>query len=295
MTGSDELDPLAVRRQFSRRAPHLQDADFLLRAVEAQMLERLEFIKLLPQTVLDVGCGLGDGLLALRRRYPQAQAIGLDVAEAVAHRAANRLALPKASLLARMLGQLRRTEPEPLASVVCADTQALPLAFNSVDLIWSNLCLHWLNDPVIAISEWQRVIRPNGLVMFTMFGVDTLRELRGAGSALMTFRDMHDIGDALVSAGFADPVMDMSPMTLSFEEPQSLWSDLNALGGNALRGRQSGLNALSARARWVADLLRMRDNNDRLQVSVEVCHGHAWCPPEKKRADGLSRIQFRPK
>ncbi len=122
-----------------------------------------------------------------------------------------------------------------------ADAHALPLADASVDLIWSNLALHWFAAPERAVGEWYRVARPGGLAHFSFFGVDTLAELRALGARMMAFHDLHDIGDLLAAAGFADPVMDSERLTLTWAGPQALLGDLHALGGNALRGRFRGL------------------------------------------------------
>ncbi|MFP5407404.1 MAG: methyltransferase domain-containing protein, partial [Gammaproteobacteria bacterium] len=205
MADAPDLDPKALRQQFARRAPTLQRADFLLRETERRLLERLEIVRLQPAAILDVGCGLGRSLAMLAQRYPQASLYGCDVAWPVAARASRALAPPTRGLLARLSGR----PAVPLAQVFAADAQALPMSDSRVDMIWSNLVFHWFADPVRAVEEWYRVIRPDGLITFTALGVDTFMELRAAGARIMPFPDMHDIGDLLTSSGFAEPVMDM--------------------------------------------------------------------------------------
>lgn len=286
-----DLDPMAVRRQFSRRANSPGRADFLFAEAEARMLERLELVRLSPRDVLDVGCGAGRGLLALKKRFASAQLLGLDSASAMARTAREAFAPPTRGLLAR----LRAGTAEPVSRIVVADAHALPLADASVDLIWSNLALHWFAAPERAIGEWYRVARPGGLAHFSFFGVDTLAELRALGARMMAFHDLHDIGDLLTAAGFAEPVMDSERLTLTWAGPQALLGDLHALGGNALRGRFRGLLGRGHLAGWLRALESLRGPDGRLQATVELVFGHAWCPTRKRRSDGLSTIEFAPR
>src|SRR5690606_11804480 len=205
MLSPPDIDPSAVRRQFARRAKQAPRADFLLREVESRMLERLSLVRLEPRTIVDVGCGRGEGIVALKRQYPQARLVGVDASPGVVQAARQALAPPSRGFFARM----RRKEGDPIAALVAGDAHALPLASASVDLVWSNLALHWFRSPQKAIEEWYRVMRPGALLDFSFFGVDTLAELRALGARTMSFHDMHDIGDVLLAAGFSEPVMDM--------------------------------------------------------------------------------------
>ncbi|MBN9430399.1 MAG: methyltransferase domain-containing protein [Burkholderiales bacterium] len=297
MLAPPDLDPLAVRRQFARRAATAERADFLLREIEQRMLGRLDLVKITPASIVDVGCGRGLGLLALKQRYPQARLLGIDSAPAVAQRARQTLAPPGKGFLARLraaagTGSSRGADA---AQIVAADAQALPLPASFADLVWSNLALHWFADPLQAIAEWQRVIRPQGLLGFSFFGVDTFIELRRAGARLMAFHDMHDIGDALVHAGFADPVLDTERLMLQWLSPEALLSDLQTLGGNALRGRFRGLLGRGQRAEWLAAIEGLRGADGNLRMSVEVVYGHAWCPARKRLPQGLAPLQFVPR
>ncbi|MGD9943907.1 MAG: methyltransferase domain-containing protein [Burkholderiaceae bacterium] len=291
-----DLDPKAVRRQFARRAPTAERADFLQREIEQRMLGRLDLVKLNPATIVDVGCGRGLGLLALKQRYPAARLVGIDAAPAVAQRARQTLAPPSKGFLAKLRAAAGAKGPgsEP-ALVAAADAHALPLPASVAGLVWSNLALHWFGDPLQAIAEWQRIIRPGGLLGFSFFGVDTFMELRRLGARLMPFHDMHDIGDALVHAGFADPVLDTERLTLEWRTPDALLEDLSALGGNALRGRFRGLLGRGQRADWLAALATLREADGRLRLSVEVAYGHAWCPDRKRLPEGLAPVEFVPR
>lgn len=286
------IDQKAVRRQFGRRTGQIANANFLLREAESQMLGRLELMKLDPASILEIGSGLGDGVLALRKKYPNASMLlGIDAAEPMVQHAHNRLSPPREGFLTRVLGGARRRR-DPLASLVVADAAQIPIADSSVDLVWSNMCLHWMADPVSAVQEWHRVIRPDGLLMFSVFGVDTLKELREGGADLMQFSDMHDLGDALVGAGFADPVMDMSFLTVSFGTPDKVLADLRCLGGNALHGRRAGLSGREKLRQWRLELSRLRDKEGSIPITFEIVYGHAWCPSRKRLPGGLKPVEF---
>lgn len=291
MASTSDLDPKAVRKQFARRADSLHRADFLLRETERRLLERLEVVRLQPGTILDVGCGLGRSLAALAQRYPQASLLGCDQAWQVAARAQRALTPSARGLLARF----RRGPVQPMASIFAADAHALPLAASSADLVWSNLAFHWFVDPPRVVDEWYRVIRPDGLLTFTVLGVDSLAELRAAGARTMAFPDMHDIGDLLVGAGFAEPVMDVERITFTYRSPSALLADVRALGGNALTTRFRGLLGRSRRGEWLQALDCARDAAGMLRLSIELIFGHAWCPPKKRLPDGLARVEFVPR
>ncbi|MCO5100867.1 MAG: methyltransferase domain-containing protein [Burkholderiaceae bacterium] len=291
MLSPPDIDPSSVRLQFSRRARQAPRGDFLLREVESRMLERLSLVRLAPRRIVDVGCGRGEGLLALKRQYPEAALVGVDASLGAVRRARESFAIPSRGFFARVM----RPDAGPLAAFAVGDAQALPLAGSSVDLVWSNLALHWFESPLRAIDEWFRVMRPGALLDFSFFGVDTFVELRALGARTMSFHDMHDIGDALLQAGFSEPVMDMQRLTLSWKTPQALLDDVRSLGGNALRGRFRGLLGRRSRDEWLRAIESLRAGDGLIRCTVEVAYGHAWCPQRKRRADGLASIEFHPR
>lgn len=301
MPDPSDLDRSAVRRQFDRRAAAPDPGDFLLREVERRMLERLDLVRLTPGRILDVGCGLGDGVRRLRTRWTGADVVGVDFS---ARRVARAAAIDRPSLGAWAQGLTRRLIGRPAAAgaggplgrYLVGDAHSLPVAPNSVDLVWSNLALHWFDDVPAAIGEWYRVIRPGGLLMFSAFGVDTLAELRDAGQGLPVLPDMHDIGDALVSAGFAEPVMDTERLSVTWTDPGRLLADLRGLGGDARRTRSRGLVTPRRRDAALAGLaprLRGADPAAPMTVGFELIYGHAWCGAMKKLPDGYAPIEFR--
>jgi malonyl-CoA O-methyltransferase len=275
-----DVDPAAVRRGFARAAATYDGAAALQREVGGRMAQRLEYVKIAPAVVLDAGCGTGDAVGELGVRYPGAAVVAFDIALPMVE-AARRRARTQHSLLQRLLHPLTARGAAP-PRFVCADINALPFAGVSADLVWSNLALQWVNDLPRAIAEFRRVLKVGGLLTFTTFGPDTLREIRTAfaraGSATYTnrFVDMHDIGDMLVHAGFADPVMDMERITLTYESPRALLAELKAIGAtNRTRGRLRGLMGRRRFERATRALDAMRDGG-RIPATFEVVYGHAW-------------------
>jgi malonyl-CoA O-methyltransferase len=214
-----DVDPRAVKRAFGRAARTYDAAAVLQREVAARMLSRLEVVKVVPQWILDAGCGTGEGSVELAARYPDARVVGFDVAYPMAQAARARVRGGR-SLYRRLLAPLAGSG-DLGPRFVCADLASLPFAGVTFDLAWSNLALQWVNDLPRAFAEMRRCLKVGALLTFTTFGPDTLKELRAAFARadahthVSRFIDMHDIGDMLVNAGFADPVMDIEHVTLS--------------------------------------------------------------------------------
>jgi malonyl-CoA O-methyltransferase len=277
-----------VRRSFDRAAATYDDAAILQREVCARLLEHLEPMRIAPRRALDLGCGTGHAFDALARRFPAAELLGLDIAPAMLGRAQAR-----SPWWQRVLGARR-------PALVCADAERLPLAGASVDLLFSNLALQWC-EPSRAFAEAARVVANDGLFLFSTVGPDTLRELRAAFAEadgephVNRFVDMHDLGDALVHAGFADPVMEMETITLEYDTVMAVARDLKAIGAvNSLPSRARGL---PGRDRW----RRMTEAYERfrrdglLPATWEIVYGHAWKVPPKRLADGRQVVSFAPR
>jgi malonyl-CoA O-methyltransferase len=291
----DVVEPKAVRRAFSRAAATYDHAAVLQREVNARLLGRLDYMKIAPQRVLDAGCGTGHGARALATRYPKAAVAGVDNALPMIRLAQAASPAPSGWTSAlRALGRRGNVAPVRYA---CADINALPFAADSVDLVISNLVLQWVADVPRAFAELHRVLAVDGLLCFATLGPDTLRELRGAFADgrphVNRFTDMHDLGDMLVHAGFADPVMDIDYMTLTYPTARALLNELKALGAtNAATARPRGLMGRGALARVEAALTKgARDG--RIPATFEVVHGHAWKAPARTTADGHAIIRFR--
>lgn len=258
------LDARAVRRAFDAASGTYESAAGVQAEILARHLERLDLVRLEPAVVLDVGAGAGGGARALKDRYPRAQVVAIDLSERMLLAAARRL---------RLLRRFHR---------VAADAQRLPLKDASVDLVFSNLTLEWCADLDAVFRELRRVLKPNGLLTFTTLGPDTLKELRTAWRTVDAythvhrFIDMHDIGDALVRARFAEPVMDVERLTITYAGLDALHRELKASGSqNLASGRPAGLTG-RARARALHTCVAGTMRSGRLPISVEVVYGHAW-------------------
>jgi len=287
----DAPDPRAVRRHFARAAATYDGAAVLQKEVGARMAERLDVVKLAPAAILDAGCGTGDALAELAVRYPGARRVALDIALPmldVARTKSRERRSTFARLVSSVTGATGANEPR----FVCGDVAALPLAAGAFDLVWSNLALQWAGDLPQALAELHRVLAVGGLVTFTTFGPDTLRELRTAFAGIDGHRhvgrfvDMHDIGDMLVHAGFADPVMHMELLTLTYGDAKAMLLDLKAIG--ATNATQARPRALMGRRRFERALaaLEATRRDGRIAATFEVIYGHAWKAAPTRTAEG---------
>ncbi len=276
------VDKQGVRRAFGRAAPDYDRAAVLQNEVRSRMVERLDYVRLDPGTILDIGCGTGAGALALRKRFPRARVVAADLAEGMLHALRDKQPL------------LRRPR------LVCADMERLPFATDSVDLVFSGLTLQWCNDLPAVFRDVRRVLREGGVFMFTTFGPGTLRELREAWAVadpgaphVNRFVDMHEIGDALVAAGLAEPVLDVERFTLTYPDARGVMRDLRAIGARfAGTERRRGLLGKGRLRAMEAAYEAWRDGG-RLPATYEVVHGHAFGvrgAGQSAAADGSVRV-----
>lgn len=285
MQDSYTLDKARVRASFDRAARSYDAAAILQKEVRERMLSRLEYIKIAPQAILDAGAGTGHAARALAERYQGSHVIALDIA----------------------LGMLRQTESGQSwwrkligksQNTLCADIEQLPLAVQSMDFIWSSLAIQWCNDLDATFSGMARVLRPEGLFMFSTFGPDTLKELRTATTAdpehvhVSRFIDMHDIGDALVRNGFTAPVLDVEHFVLTYDDVLGVMRDLKAIGAhNAAQGRRRGLEGKGFLQRLMENYERYRQDG-KLPATFEVIYGHAWKSSSADLPAGVSPIRI---
>jgi malonyl-CoA O-methyltransferase len=279
---SDEffLDPRLVRRSFDRASGTYDDAAAVQSEIRTRLLERLDIVRLQPAAVLDLGAGTGYTSRALKRRYPAARVVAVDLSHAMLRRSARQQTL------------LRRF------ARICADAHRLPLRSASMDLVLSNLMLEWCHDPDAVFAEVARVLQPRGLFTFTTVGPDTLKELRAAWQGLdrhthvHRFIDMHDFGDALMRAGFVEPVMDTERLTIMYPSLTSLMTELRASGAsNVAQGRRRGLTS-RARAAQLQARGESLHRNGQLSVSVEVIYGHAWAAEHRIRKPTRDEVRI---
>ncbi|WEN15773.1 malonyl-ACP O-methyltransferase BioC [Rhodanobacter sp. AS-Z3] len=262
-----QLDQQRVRRNFGHAANSYEQHDALQREVSDALIERLSFYLDSPMRVVDVGAGTGRGTALLKQKYPQAEVIAIDLALPMLRAAKQHSSWRK---------PFRR---------VCAEATALPLADHSVDVLFSNLCFQWVDDLPALFGECMRVLKPGGFLAFSSFGPDTLMELRAAWAEadqqahVARFLDMHDVGDAMLTAGLRDPVLDVFRYTLTYSEPRKLLEELQGLGAtNADRARSRGLTGRARYQRMLATYEAMRMDG-RIPATWEVVSAHAWGPP----------------
>lgn len=275
-----ELDRQQARRAFEKAADGYDEAAVLQQEIGRRLLERLDVIHCDPGRILDLGAGTGACARSLMQRYPLADIIALDIAHAMLRKTQARI------------GDTR------YLTCVCADGERLPFADNSFDFIFSNLMLQWCTELIPVFTELRRVLRPGGLLLFTSFGPDTLMELRASWSDVddythvNSFIDMHNVGDALVTTRWAEPVIDAERITVTYREVGTLMQDLKHIGAhNVTRQRPRGLTGRQRMNKMIAAYEQFREDGV-LPASYEVVYGHAWAPNEKNPAVAIPEVSL---
>lgn len=269
----------AVRRRHARAVETYDAHAFLQREVAARLLSRLDLMQLAPALVLDLGAGTGDAARALEARYPKATILLLD---------------PVCEMLSK--ARTRRRRWFSRSRYLCADAARTGLKDQSVDLIHSNLALHWCADTDAVLAECRRVLKPRGLLIFSTVGPSTLQELRAAWASIddmphvHLFMDMHDVGDALIRAGFASPVMERDNLCVTYPELSGLLADLRATGAvNSHPGRRKGLRG-SGQLQALAAAYENWRRDGMLPATYEIVTGHAWVPEQSTRPQDGSTV-----
>ena len=268
------LDPQLIRRGFERAAAGFDEHDFLHREIRERLLDRLAAVKLEPRTVVDLGAGTGGAVNALSERFPGATIVPVDATRAM----------------------LTAGDPE---NAVCADAARLPFPNESVDVVFSNLMLHHCPDPAAVLAEARRVMRAPGLLIFTTFGPESLLELGRAWatadhySHIAPFADMHNIGDALMRAGFSEPVMDSHVLTITYGAIDSLINDLrNAGSTNATTDRNRGLTGRTTAQRMREACFAQAGADGRIPITLDVVFGIAWASEAASRTEPGGPIEI---
>ena len=270
-----------IQRHFDAKAMRYESSAVLQRNVCEELLQRLDLTNLKPDVVLDVGCGTGLGTQGLLKKYKKSKVLSLDLS-------------PEMLRQTKTKGGLLR-KPK----LICADAEDIPLQDESVDLVFSSLMLQWC-DYKKVFAEFKRILKPNGLLMFTTFGPDTLMELKSSWATVDNhahvndFTDMHDLGDELIQVGLAEPVMDMDMMTLTYKDAVSVMADLKAIGANTTlknqtRSTEQGL-VTPGKLRRVIESYESYRANGLVPASYEVLYGHAWKTQQRQKK--IEQLEF---
>ena len=278
---AQHFDQEKVRRAFDLAAENYDEFAVLQNEVCQRLLEKLDIVKITPQFILDAGTGTGAAIPPLFKKYKKAQLVALDLSEKMLKQAGRH-------------GNILRSP-----HLVCADIENLPFADNVFDLVFSSLSMQWCNDLGAALREARRVLKPGGLFVFTTFGPDTLKELRQSWAQVNNanhvnqFIDMHDIGDALLHDGFAEPVMEAEILTVTYDTVDRLMRDLKAIGANVTSDSADNNNAGLGGKAALQELRKAYEKfrkDDVLPASYEIIYGHAWKPVAGKKV--LNNQQF---
>ncbi len=259
------LDKKTVRQHFERAANSYDAAAVLQKEVAKRLTERLDYIKINPQRILDIGSGTGFITQDALKRYPKAEVIALDLAHAMAKKS-------------KQCGSWLR---KPRA--ICADAEQLPIKSDCIDLILSSLMLQWSNNLAETFRGFHAALAPNGLLLFASFGPDTLKEVRQSWAQVddlphtSDFADMHEIGDSLLQAGFIDPVTDMEIITMTYANVRQLMRDIKKIGAsNSQSDRQKGLMGKQKLSAFEQAYEQFKMEDGLYPASWEIIYGHAW-------------------
>jgi len=270
-----------IQKHFDAKAICYESSAVLQRNVCKELIQRLDLTRLKPAVVLDVGCGTGWGTQDLLQKYKKAKIISLDLSPEMLKQTKSKG------------GWFRKPK------IICADAEDIPLEDESVDLIFSNLMLQWC-DYKKVFAEFKRILKPEGLLMFSTFGPDTLKELKQSWAKVddhahvNDFTDMHDLGDELIHAGLAEPVMDMDVLTLTYKDVLSVMKDLKAIGANTILKNQKKSAEIGlvtpAKLKRVIEHYESYRQQDVVPASYEVVYGHAWKTKPRKNKIGETKI-----
>jgi len=274
----NHIEKYRIQKHFDAKAECYESSAVLQREVCDRMLERLHLVKLQPEKIIDVGAGTGWGVQGLMKHYRSAQVLALDLSMAMLSRSKTKG------------GWLRKP------SLICGDAESIAIADNSVDIIFSSLMLQWC-DAEKVFAEFHRILKPGGMLMFSSFGPDTLKELRHSWKQVdnkihvNSFVDMHDLGDALLMTGFAEPVMDIDLMTLTYENAKDVMLDLKNIGANTpMKNEHRGL-ITPRKFQRVLNAYETFRVEGVVPATYEVVYGHAW-KAEASSTEKLERKEF---
>ncbi len=281
----NKIDKKSVISGFNRAAISYDKSAILQNEVCDRLLERLQWIKLEPKFILDLGSGTGYAVPILQKMYPHAKIIALDIAQEMLIFARNKYQVQNTTSLIQRISQKLLKEINSI-NYTCADAENLPFKNQTFDLIFSSLAIQWCEDTQGLFSELQRVLKPKGCLLFSSFGVDTLTELKQSwmtdkaevvSQHVNDFIDMHELGDAMLQSGLADPVMDSEMIVMEYAELNQLFKDLKQIGAqNHLSQRCKGLTTKTGYQLMLSNYKTFKLDNGKYPATYEVLYGHAW-------------------
>jgi malonyl-CoA O-methyltransferase len=270
------IDPVAARAARARLARG-EDLPWLHAEIARRLVERLAPIRAQPRRIVEWWPGVGGGDELLRQAYPRAERVAVEASAAWAAR--------------RRAGERRPWWSRKGGGALVVDDSAGDAEIGRAQMVWANMALHLVVDPPALFARWHSLLEVEGIAVFSCLGPGTLRELRdlyraeGWPAPTPGYIDMHDLGDMLVEAGFADPVLDQETLTLRWKSAEALLAELRGLGGNTAPERHQGLRTPAWRRRLLAALGERADADGSIGLSVEVAYGHGFKPPPRLRAD----------
>ncbi|MCW9024819.1 MAG: malonyl-ACP O-methyltransferase BioC [Gammaproteobacteria bacterium] len=285
--GKFELEAKRVRQSFDKAASDYDEAAVLQREIGNRLLERLDYMKISPEHILDLGAGTGFCSRGLSKKYPSANIYSIDIAPAM-------LRYAKQSL--PWLRKLKKRD-----RFVLSDANQLAFSDNSMDVIFSNLTLQWCPNLTQVFNEFKRVLKPGGMLLFSTFGPDTLKELRESWSGVdehihvNQFIDLHHVGDAMLHSKLADPVMDMEIITVTYQNVYHIMKDLKQIGAHNLnQGRSKGLTG-KGNIKKLEQAYETYRHEGVLPVTYEVIYGNAWVAErEINKTVGMTEFYLSP-
>jgi len=245
-----------VRNSFNNASSKYNENAFLQNEIASRLSEKLKVISIKPESIIDLGSGTGFLSEKTANIFPDASLICLDFAQ---------------QSLIKNTQKLK----------VCADAYQLPFKSNSIDFVISNLMMQWCPDLKTLFDECHRVLKPQGLILFTTFGPETLKELKRSWSVVdkeahvNEFIDMHDIGDQMIQSGFQSPIMEMEKLTLTYEKVLDLMKDLKGIGAQSVENRSKSLTGKTKFNKMIEMYESYRENG-KIPATYEVIYGHAW-------------------
>lgn len=268
-----------ISKAFSKQARDYEQAAKVQQEIGSRLFERLQYLKISPQRILDLGCGPGTYTKELALMYPDAHIVGVDLAQGMLLQAQTKL------------------EIEHQCSLISADAHHLPFNSGSFDLVFSNQVVHWLYPLNLVFRELNRVMNVNACLMFSTLGPDTFNELKYAWQDVDAFAhtndflDMHDVGDALMAEYFVEPVMDMEPLAIHYASLNDLVHSLKVQGvKNTNNRRNPGLTGKRNWAQFCNNYEQLKTENGKYPLSYEVVYGHAWKGVKRNTSGGVETL-----